>query len=131
MPSRKPKEKVEKHDESAAPPSMVAPGQPLDHSSLSQNEITILAETFRLLGDPSRLKILLSCLAGPIPVGDIAERLDLSPSLVSHHLRLLRGARLVKGVRQAKQIFYEIADQHVSQVLQDMAIHISEDHADE
>ncbi|OCP19219.1 transcriptional regulator [Ensifer sp. LC54] len=103
----------------------------MDHSSLSHNEITILAETFRLLGDPSRLKILLSCLAGPISVGDIAERLDLSLSLVSHHLRLLRGARLVKGVRQAKQIFYEIADQHVSQVLQDMATHISEDHADE
>ncbi|OCP15675.1 transcriptional regulator [Ensifer sp. LC163] len=103
----------------------------MDHSSLSHNEITILAETFRLLGDPSRLKILLSCLAGPISVGDIAERLDLSLSLVSHHLRLLRGAHLVKGVRQAKQIFYEIADQHVSQVLQDMATHISEDHADE
>lgn len=106
-------------------------GQPLDHSSLSQNDITILAETFRLLGDPSRLKILLSCLPGPISVGDIAERLDLSLSLVSHHLRLLRGARLVKGVRRAKQIFYEIADQHVSQVLQDMATHVSEDHLDD
>lgn len=104
---------------------------PLDHSTLSANEITILAETFRLLGDPSRLKILISCLAGPISVGDIAEKLDLSQSLVSHHLRLLRGARLVKGVRQAKQIFYEIADQHVSQVLEDMAMHISEDHSDE
>lgn len=110
---------------------MAAPDQTLDYSSLSQNEITILAETFRLLGDPSRLRILLSCLAGPISVGDIAERLDLSLSLVSHHLRLLRGARLVKGERQAKQIFYQIADQHVSQVLQDMATHISEDHADE
>jgi|ThiBiot_500_biof_2_1041547.scaffolds.fasta_scaffold04654_3 DNA-binding transcriptional ArsR family regulator len=104
---------------------------PVDQSSLSQNEITILAETFRLLGDPSRLKILLSCTPGPISVGDIAERLDLSLSLVSHHLRLLRGARLVKGVRHAKQIFYEIADQHVSQVLQDMAIHISEDQGEE
>lgn len=130
MASRKPT-KVEKQDEITRPPSVAAPDQPLDHSSLSQNEITILAETFRLLGDPSRLKILLSCLAGPISVGDIAERLDLSLSLVSHHLRLLRGARLVNGVRQAKHIFYEIADQHVSQVLQDMATHIAEDHADE
>nr|WP_036568134.1 metalloregulator ArsR/SmtB family transcription factor [Brucella rhizosphaerae] len=99
--------------------------------SLSQNEITILAETFRLLGDPSRLKILLSCVPAPILVGDIAERLDLSVTLVSHHLRLLRGARLVKGDRQGKQIFYAIADQHVSHVLQDMATHISEDHADD
>ena len=63
--------------------------------------------------------------------GVIAERLDLSVTLVSHHLRLLRGARLVKGDRQGKQIFYAIADQHVSHVLQDMATHISEDHADD
>lgn len=108
-----------------------ATSQPLDHASLSQNEVTILAETFRLLGDPSRLKILLSCLSGPISVGEIAEKLGLSLSLVSHHLRLLRGARLVKGERRAKQIFYEIADQHVSQVLRDMASHIAEDHADD
>ena len=48
-----------------------------------------------------------------------------------YHLRLLRGARLVKGVRQAKQIFYEVADKHVNQVLLDMATHIAEDHNDE
>lgn len=110
---------------------VAASAPPLDHSSLSVNEVAILAETFRLLGDPSRLRILLCCMPGPVSVGDIAERLDLSLSLVSHHLRLLRGARLVKGERQAKQIFYEIADSHVSQVLQDMATHIAEDYADE
>ena len=127
-----PKQKANRTlDETTGRACITASDQPLDHSSLSPNEITILAETFRLLGDPSRLKILLSCLPGPISVSDIAERLDLSLSLVSHHLRLLRGARLVKGVRRAKQIFYEIADQHVSQVLQDMATHVSEDHSDD
>ncbi len=100
-------------------------------ATLSQNEVAILAETFRLLGDPSRLRIVLCCLGGPVPVSEIAERLDLSVSLVSHHLRLLRGARLVKGVRQAKQIFYEIADLHISHVLIDMASHIAEDHPDD
>lgn len=99
--------------------------------ALAANELAILAETFRLLGDPSRLRILLCCLEGSLSVGEIAERLDLSLSLVSHHLRLLRGARLVKGVRRAKQIFYEIADHHVSQVLVDMAHHIAEEHADD
>lgn len=102
-----------------------------DLIALSQNDVTILAETFRLLGDPSRLKIMLCCMKGSISVGDIAQALELSQSLVSHHLRLLRGARLVKGVRQAKQIFYEVADQHVSQVLLDMAVHIAEEHNDE
>ncbi|MHC1550797.1 ArsR/SmtB family transcription factor [Phyllobacterium sp. K27] len=127
----KPKAHKVKQNDIESSATAGVPVQSLDQSSLSPNEITILAETFRLLGDPSRLKIILSCLAGPISVSEIAERLDLSLSLVSHHLRLLRGARLVSGVRQSKQIFYEIADQHVSQVLQDMATHISEDHADE
>ena len=106
-------------------------GPSADLESLSQNDVTILAETFRLLGDPSRLRIMLCCMKGSSSVGDIAETLELSQSLVSHHLRLLRGARLVRGERQAKHIFYSIADQHVSQVLQDMAVHISEDKADD
>ena len=126
MPTQKPPEEALENMISSS-----ATDQLVDHSSLSQNDITILAETFRLLGDPSRLRILLCCLTGPISVGDIAERLELSLSLVSHHLRLLRGARLVKGVRQAKHIFYEISDQHVSQVLRDMATHIAEEQADE
>ncbi len=98
--------------------------------SLSQQDVTILSETFRLLGDPSRLKILLHCMDGPKAVTDIAEALDLSQSLVSHHLRLLRGARLVTGERQSKQVFYEIADSHVSDMLLDMITHIEEEHDD-
>lgn len=124
------KTNIKKPDERAISAHVEAEGHLL-LPSLSQNEVTILAETFRLLGDPSRLKILLTCVPAAISVGEIAERLDLSVTLVSHHLRLLRGARLVKGDRQGKQIFYEIADQHVSHVLQDMATHISEDHADD
>ncbi|MBB3237762.1 ArsR/SmtB family transcription factor [Phyllobacterium endophyticum] len=93
----------------------------------SQLDTIILAETFRLLGDPTRLRILFFCLDEPRSVGDIAASLDLSQSLVSHHLRLLRGARLVRGNRQAKQIFYELADRHVSDMLVDMAHHVCED----
>ena len=112
-------------------------GAATDVLALSQSDVAVLAETFRLLGDQSRLKILLHCMRGSVAVGDIADSLDLSQSLVSHHLRLLRGARLVRlvrgerGERQAKHIFYGIADQHVSQVLQDMAVHISEDRHDD
>ncbi|NSZ03254.1 winged helix-turn-helix transcriptional regulator [Agrobacterium tumefaciens] len=90
------------------------------------NDIAVLSETFRLLGDPSRLRILLLCLEGPRPVTEIAETLDLSQSLVSHHLRLLRGGRFVRGVRRSKQVFYEISDEHVSRMLQDMISHTAE-----
>ena len=61
-----------------------------------------LADLFHLLGDATRLRIVLACLAQPTAVGDIAASLDLSSSLVSHHLRLLRAARIVKAERQTR-----------------------------
>lgn len=97
----------------------------------TQQEITILADTFRLLGDPTRLRILFFCLSEPKAVGDIAESLRLSPALVSHHLRLLRGARLVRRERRAKQVFYDVDDHHVSGILLDMAHHIHEDQVED
>ncbi len=96
--------------------------------TLSLQDSTILAETFRLLGDPSRLRILFYCLNEPKSVGDIAEQLDLSQTLVSHHLRLLRGARLVVGERRSRQVFYALADDHVRDMLKDMVVHINEEH---
>src|SRR5260370_21727961 len=72
-------------------------------SLLSDDDATALADLFRLLGDPSRLRIVVSCLRTPLAVSDIAERLGLSGSLVTHHLRLLKGARLVRADRPGKQ----------------------------
>ncbi len=96
----------------------------------SDSDVAELADMFRLLGDSTRLRIVMTCLDEPVSVGDIASRLDLSPSLVSHHLRLLRAARVVKSDRQGKQVFYAAADQHVSGVLADMLEHIAEPHPD-
>jgi ArsR family transcriptional regulator, lead/cadmium/zinc/bismuth-responsive transcriptional repressor len=88
--------------------------------------IAQLADLFHLLGDPTRLRIVLACLSTPIAVSDIATTLELSSSLVSHHLRLLRAARIVKSERQGKQVFYSAADAHISGVLNDMLEHIAE-----
>ena len=85
-----------------------------------------LADLFHLLGDATRLRIVLACLAQPTAVGDIAASLDLSSSLVSHHLRLLRAARIVKAERQGKQVFYSAADAHISSLLANMFEHIAE-----
>lgn len=95
-------------------------------TSLTADQTTQLAESFRLLGDGSRLRILMACLGGPRSVGDIARALSLSPSLVSHHLRLLRSARLVRGERRGKQVFYVAADQHIRCIVEDMAEHVCE-----
>ncbi|WP_328769688.1 ArsR/SmtB family transcription factor [Devosia sediminis] len=90
--------------------------------------LTVIAETYRLLGDPTRLKVVLTCLEGPIAVGDIAKVTGASQSLVSHHLRLLRAARLVRGTRRNKQVFYEAADDHIARMLRDMIEHAMEEH---
>lgn len=94
--------------------------------ALGDDEAARLADMFRLLGDPSRLRILTACLAEPASVGAIAARAGLSISLVSHHLRLLRAARLVRATRQGKQVFYEGADDHVRCVIRDMVTHLAE-----
>lgn len=91
------------------------------------SHVTVIAETYRLLGDPTRLKVLLTCLEGPIAVGDIARATGASQSLVSHHLRLLRAARLVRGTRRNKQVFYQAADDHIAHMLTDMLAHAMEE----
>lgn len=95
-------------------------------SDLSDDRAAALADLFRLLGDTSRLRIVLVCLGGSVPVAGIAERLGLSASLVSHHLRLLRAARLVRAERRGKQVFYALADDHVRRMLADMIEHAAE-----
>jgi DNA-binding transcriptional ArsR family regulator len=88
--------------------------------------IAQLADLFHLLGDATRLRIVLACLGQPTSVGDIAAALALSSSLVSHHLRLLRAARILKAERQGKQVFYSAADAHISTLLATMFEHIAE-----
>ncbi len=92
----------------------------------TQSRAAALAEVFHLMGDPSRLSILLFVLDGPRPVGEIAASTGLSASLVSHHLRLLRAGRLVRAARRGKQVFYTVDDDHIRSVITDMADHLAE-----
>lgn len=96
-------------------------------TALRPVDVELLAETFRLLGDPTRLRVLVACLDRPRSVAQIATDVGASSSLVSHHLRLLRGARLVRGERDARQVFYQAADQHVRHMIEDIIAHSSED----
>lgn len=90
-----------------------------------------LAGMFHLLGDVNRLRLICACLGEPVCVQDLAERFDLTPSLVSHHLRLLKAARLMRAERRGKQVFYTVNDEHVRTVLRDMTIHVAEGSSDE
>lgn len=91
---------------------------------LNHDQRTELADIFGLLADPTRLSIVLSCMDGEKAAGEIAEQLGLSPSLTSHHLRLLRSARILKSNRRGKQVFYAMADACVDSVLKIMIEHL-------
>ena len=93
---------------------------------LGDREIAELAELLRLLGEPTRLRILLACLAEPASVGEIAARVDIPRSLVSHHLRMLRASRFLRSKRNGKQIIYSAVDDRVRCILEDLAEHVIE-----
>lgn len=75
--------------------------------------IDMLGKIFKAMGDPSRLKILYILSKSPLCVCDIADVLEMTQSLVSHHLRSLRNLKLVKFKRQGKQVIYSLDDHHV------------------
>lgn len=97
-----------------------------DDASIPQDRLIELAELFRLVGDPSRLRIVLVCLKQARCVSEISEATALAPSLVSHHLRLLRASRMLRADRVGRRVFYAAADDHVQRVIADMVAHIAE-----
>ena len=85
-----------------------------------------LCQTFKALGDPSRLKILWALNHQEMCVCDIAAFLGITESAVSHQLRLLRTLRLVKNRRAGTILYYRLADDHVSQLVSIALEHIQE-----
>ena len=85
-----------------------------------------LCQTFKALGDASRLKILWALEHDEMCVCDLAALLGISESAVSHQLRLLRTLRLVKNRREGTILYYRLADAHVSQLVKIALEHIRE-----
>lgn len=80
---------------------------------LSDASAGALAETFKLLGDGTRVRMLDALSRSELCVCDLAGLLGLSESAVSHQLRLLRGMRLVRPRREGRMVFYTLDDQHI------------------
>jgi len=76
----------------------------MQNVTLQSDQTAQLAETFGLLADPTRLSIVVVCMEQEISAGSIANQLGSSPSLVSHHLRLLGAARILRAERRGKQV---------------------------
>ena len=81
---------------------------------LDEAAVVDLAETFKVLGDTTRVRILDVLARAEVPVCDLAEVLGLTQSAVSHQLRLLRGMRLVKSRRDGRHIYYTLDDHHIT-----------------
>ncbi|TCD02060.1 ArsR family transcriptional regulator [Erythrobacteraceae bacterium CFH 75059] len=94
--------------------------------SLDRDEGTQLAELFRLLGEPNRLRLVTACLDGPRSVGELTALAGISQSLVSQHLRLLRAGRLLRQHRAGRRVYYDLPDCHVRSMLINMLEHMRE-----
>lgn len=93
---------------------------------ISGTAAATLAETFRVLGDPTRVRILDALSHGELCVCDLATAVHLSESAVSHQLRLLRGRRLVRPRRAGRMVFYAIDDQHIMDLFAQGRRHVEE-----
>lgn len=91
---------------------------------LSEDVITTMAESFNALGDPTRLRILALLFDGERRVSDLADHLAVSQSAVSHQLRLLRDLDIVRFRKDGREVFYDIADDHVREILSGTLEHI-------
>ncbi|MFM7424719.1 MAG: ArsR/SmtB family transcription factor [Elainella sp.] len=85
-----------------------------------------MAEFFGILADPNRLRLLSALASQELCVCDLAAATKMSESAVSHQLRVLRTARLVKYRREGRNIFYSLADHHVINLYREVAEHLAE-----
>lgn len=97
-------------------------------NEMPDEEITLrLAEVFKVFGDNTRLRVLWSLFDEELCVLDIAERVSMSQSAVSHQLKTLKQAKLVKSRRNGKQTFYSLDDDHVKNIIEIGLVHLQED----
>lgn len=92
----------------------------------SNQLINTLSDFFKIFGDTTRVKIMCALDKSEMCVGDISVLLDMTVSAVSHQLKILREASLVKTKRQGKVVFYSLADEHVQRIIECGIEHIIE-----
>jgi DNA-binding transcriptional ArsR family regulator len=95
-------------------------------SLIGPRTVEAIAETFRALGDPTRVRILDALAPGELCVCDIASLVGISESAASHQLRLLRGLRLVRPRRAGRQVYYAVDDHHILELLNQARTHVQE-----
>lgn len=95
-------------------------------SLLPDEKIFDLAEIFKVFGDSTRIKIINALMARELCVCDIAAITNSTPSAISHQLRVLKQAKLVKYRKEGKAVFYSLDDEHVKEIFEKGREHIEE-----
>lgn len=85
-----------------------------------------LSELFKVLGDSTRIRILYALFENPRSVWQLVEIFSISQPAVSHHLKILRTAKLIKSEKRGRQVIYSLADHHVSEILDIAVEHVTE-----
>ena len=93
---------------------------------LSDEEIFDLAELFKVFGDSTRMKIINALMKQDLCVCDIALITNSTPSAISHQLRVLKQAKLVKYRKEGKSVIYSLDDEHVKEIFEKGREHIEE-----
>lgn len=93
---------------------------------LCEHCLTPLAEFFKIMGDPTRLKLLMALDQHELCASDLANIVNSSRSAISHSLKALKAAHLVASRKEGKTVFYRLADEHVQSVLQVALTHVQE-----
>ncbi|MCJ7840197.1 metalloregulator ArsR/SmtB family transcription factor [Lederbergia sp. NSJ-179] len=99
------------------------PNQPSMHDELDEETLFIVSQTFKALSEPTRIRILHLLSEQECSVNQIAEKLSLLQSTVSHQLRFLKNLRLVKYRREGTTFYYSHDDEHVMNVLEQTIDH--------
>ena len=99
--------------------NVVYDGDAINHliANVAEDELSDLAELFKVFGDSTRIKILYDLFSGEKNVTEICEDLEMNQSAVSHQLKLLKTARLIRSRREGKQMIYYLADDHVKTII--------------
>ena len=92
----------------------------------SASELEQLSELHKAMGDYTRMRILWHLMESEQCVNDLARKMDVTESAVSHQLRALRMVRLVRSHKVGKNVFYSLQDEHIQWILEETYAHISE-----
>ena len=107
------------HDHSQHPAAIPAQMPP-------ESQLADVAELFKIFGDLTRVRIIFVLFQHEECVRDIAQKLEMTQSAISHQLRALKNARLVSSRREGKTVFYALADDHVKTIIDQGLEHVSE-----